>query len=411
MPNIAVKRPGYYLVELRSRDLPLPLISMRTQTREDGERLTFVPALSHMTYLLACEQDNVQIECDPTEVQEITLRPIYRLTRLFRLLYQNGRPFSVDIAKGVNITLLLREEGRPGKELRKVLRLIGKWGVDLSSPILREIRTLQALRQAPQAPSSIASLAKKTGHSEFAVVLHLHYRDLWPEFETDLLKLKQRFHLIITTTEVDREFEAQVRRVFADTEIYVFENRGRDVGPFFQLLHDGHLADYSIICKLHGKRSGTDGPRALFGEVWRRINVADLIGSSEQVQKILSRFKDVPDLGMIGSHRFRMPNEFTQRDGAWAGNEQATLTLAERLGIDRGAFHLDFFAGTMFWITQEALEPLRNLNLTLADFPAETGAIDGDLQHALERLFGAAPGCAGKSLEDTRQIAFQRLDL
>lgn len=407
MLNIAIERPGYYLVELRSRDLPLPLVSMRTRSREDGEKLMFLPALSHMTYLIACERDHVLIECDPTEVREITLRPVCRLARFFHLLRQNGRPFSIDITTGVNVTLLLREGGRPGKELRKVLRLIGKWGFDLSSPIFKEIQALLPLRQAPPTPPPITSPAK-TSHPEFAVVLHLHYRDLWPEFEIDLLKLKQCFHLIVTTTEVDRKFEARVRCVFPDAEIYVFENRGRDVGPFFQLLHDGRLADYNIICKLHGKRSGTDGPRALFGEVWRRANVADLIGSSEQVQKILSQFKEVPDVGMIGSHRFRMPNEFMQRDGAWADNEEATLALAERLGIDRGAFRLDFFAGTMFWVTQEALEPLQNLNLTLADFPAEAGAIDGDIQHALERLFGAAPGCAGKFLQDTRQITFHR---
>ena len=45
----------------------------------------------------------------------------------------------------------------------------------------------------------------------------------------------------------------------------------------------------------------------------------------------------------------------------------------------------------MFWIRQQALTLLRELNLTLADFPDENGAIDGQLEHALERVFGAAP--------------------
>ena len=81
-------------------------------------------------------------------------------------------------------------------------------------------------------------------------------------------------------------------------------------------------------------------------------------------------------------------------------NKDATLALACRIGADPQGFPLDFFAGTMFWLRPELLELLKPLNLSLADFPDETGQADATLQHALERLFGALPAVAGMRMEN-----------
>ena len=53
----------------------------------------------------------------------------------------------------------------------------------------------------------------------------------------------------------------------------------------------------------------------------------------------------------------------------------------------------------MFWVRPEALAPLRRLKLSEA-FPEEQGLLDGGLEHAVERLFGAAVTAAGYRLED-----------
>jgi lipopolysaccharide biosynthesis protein len=58
----------------------------------------------------------------------------------------------------------------------------------------------------------------------------------------------------------------------------------------------------------------------------------------------------------------------------------------------------------MFWVRREVLEPLRRLNLILSDFCEERGRRDGELQHALERVFGALPALVGQRLEDARVI-------
>ena len=72
-----------------------------------------------------------------------------------------------------------------------------------------------------------------------AVVLHLHYAELWPEIAFLLKRWRARFQLFVTMT---REDDALARRIsddFPAAKVDVVENRGRDVRPFLQLLESG----------------------------------------------------------------------------------------------------------------------------------------------------------------------------
>jgi lipopolysaccharide biosynthesis protein len=54
----------------------------------------------------------------------------------------------------------------------------------------------------------------------------------------------------------------------------------------------------------------------------------------------------------------------------------------------------------MFWVRPEALKPLRDLHLA-AEMPYESGLIDGDLPHALERVLPTSVLAAGYKLADS----------
>jgi lipopolysaccharide biosynthesis protein len=64
-------------------------------------------------------------------------------------------------------------------------------------------------------------------------------------------------------------------------------------------------------------------------------------------------------------------------------------------------FRLDFFSGTMFWVRPEALKPLARLRLS-GDMPYESGLIDGDLPHAIERVLSTSVLVAGFARQQQR---------
>ena len=399
--------PGDYIVELRRRDARLPFVSMGVSAAGAAPTTVLVPATSHTHYRLRVHRGAVDIAFDSHEVDWIGLRRAdfrdgWRLIQRPRVVHR----LQMMIAEGVEFLPLLTAGGAEGRELAKAMRMLTAWGFGLASRNLQDTAELFA-PCVPDSDMPWRPLAESADRPHFAVVIHLYYRDLWPEFEFYLRRLRQPFHLLVTTTEADAALCARIRRVFVDSEVVVLENRGRDIGPFLQLLHEGRLDDYPLICKLHGKRTGTSGARALLGNVWRRANLIDLIGTGGQGDRILERFDRSPHVGMIGSPRFRVPNEHIQHQVAWGGNEAGTLALAARLGIPADLFRLDYFAGTMFWVRRAVLQPLKDVGLTLRDFPAENGARDGEIHHACERLFGALPGRVNLVL-DSAPVNFER---
>src|SRR5690606_9173870 len=120
------------------------------------------------------------------------------------------------------------------------------------------------------------------------------------------------------------------------------------VGPFLQLLHDGRLDRFDLICKLHGKHTAATAHRAILGHIWRRASLIDLLDSEAVVARIVAAFDKDPTIGMIGSPRFRLTEDKPTNE-AWGKNRAATLALAARLRVPADTFHLDFYAGTMFW--------------------------------------------------------------
>ena len=399
--------PGDYIVELRRRDATLPFVSMGVNAAGASRTTILVPATLHTYYRLRVRRGAVDVAFDGDEVDWIRLRRAdfrdgWRLIQRPRVV----RRLQMMIADGVEFLPLLTAGGAEGRELAKAMRMLTAWGFGLGSRNLQDTAELFA-PCVPDGGSPWRAPAETGDPPRFAVVIHLYYRDLWPEFEFYLRRLRQPFHLLVTTTEADAALCARIRQVFVDSEIVVLENRGRDIGPFLQLLHEGRLDDYPLICKLHSKRTGTAGARALLGNVWRRANLIDLIGTGGQVDNILERFDRSPDIGMIGSPRFRIPSESMQHQAAWGENKSKTLALAARLGIPPDLFRLDYFAGTMFWVRRAVLQPLKSIGLTLADFPVENGARDGEIHHAYERLFGALPGRVKMTL-DTAPVNFDR---
>ena len=244
-----------------------------------------------------------------------------------------------------------------------------------------------------------ARAADPAASAAVAVVVHIYYEDTWPDIAGALRGLTVPFDLIVTTV-ADRERLIQtIGQDYPRAEIEVVENRGRDVGPFIALLERGRLDRYKYICKIHGKKS-IDGRRKTYmGAMWRRRLLFDLLGAPGAADAAIALFERDPSIGMIGPKVFRLPKKGYSEDLSWSANRPMTLKIAERMGVPPEKFQLDFFGGTMFWVRPEALKPLANLGLA-AEMPYESGRIDGDLPHAVERVLPTSVLAAGYRLAD-----------
>ncbi len=168
----------------------------------------------------------------------------------------------------------------------------------------------------------------------------------------------------------------------------------------FALLERGRLDGYRYICKIHGKKSIDGNRKTYMGEMWRRRLLFDLVGAPGVANAAIDMFERDPSIGMIGPKVFRLPKASYPEDLSWSANRPMTLKIAERMGVPADKFRLDFFGGTMFWVRPEALKPLRDLCLA-ADIPYESGLVDGDLTHALERVLPTSVLVAGYKLADS----------
>ena len=233
-----------------------------------------------------------------------------------------------------------------------------------------------------------------------AVVAHIYYEDTWPDIAGALRGLDDSLRFDRHDSRGSRTIDRNDRRSYPAAEIEIMQNRGRDIGPFLTLLERGRLDGYRYICKVHGKKSIDGGRKMYTGEIWRRRLLFDLIGAPGAANAAIDMFERDPSIGMIGTKVFRLPKAGYPEDLSWSANRSMTLKIAERMGVPSDKFQLDFFGGTMFWVRPEALKPFRELRLA-ADMPHESGQIDGDLPHTLERVLPTAVLAAGFRLADS----------
>ncbi|RYG98733.1 MAG: hypothetical protein EON58_06225, partial [Alphaproteobacteria bacterium] len=213
------------------------------------------------------------------------------------------------------------------------------------------------------------------------IVAHAHY----PEFVEELLdrlgNLKLDYRLVITTTpEANDEVRRRLNLRDAQAEVWVNENRGRDVLPFLKacdrLLNEGA----GIVLKVHGKKS----PHLRDGQRWR-AEMLDELMTPERVASALEAFAVHSNLGMVGP-----AGHWLSSTDHMGGNADGIERLTRRLDLqDNILGQSGFFAGTMFWVRLEAIGTLLDAALEETEFESESGAIDGTTAHACERLLAS----------------------
>jgi lipopolysaccharide biosynthesis protein len=233
--------------------------------------------------------------------------------------------------------------------------------------------------------------------SRVAAVVHVYYADLLPEILQNLESIPVEFDLLITNASsralsIDPASIALLRNV----RVLDVPNHGRDILPLVSLVNAGLVDPYELIIKIHTKESAWRAEHDLGGSgaEWRGELLAALLGSSANVERILSEFADRPELGVLTGAGSVLGPEY------WGDNQPVTHTLMRRIELGFDESQLRFPAGSMYWIRGFLLQGLRALNLSADDFEEEAGQVNATTAHALERMVGLLTAEAGQSVEE-----------
>lgn len=276
----------------------------------------------------------------------------------------------------------------PAARLPEVLEYLKQAAViDLAEPSLPTFPLEEAEESRRQDQLAVLRTALLSSPARVAVVAHLYYTHLVPEILDRLKTISEPFDLIVTMPDWGtRKTRALVEAAFPQAVFYEVANRGRDIGPFIDLLPLLLDKDYEAVLKIQTKRGYFRAGCLIaeYGQIWRHETFDSLLGSPARVAEILDAFRNNPNLTMVGPEPFLLSlKSYPYHDGG---------ALAKALIGTDGA-ETSFFAGTMFWVRPSSLRALSVL--TLPHFAPETGASDGVLSHLVERMFGQAASTNG----------------
>lgn len=239
--------------------------------------------------------------------------------------------------------------------------------------------------------------------NRIAVVAHMFYRDLVPDILDKLAVIPESFDLIVTLPDWGAcRIVEMVQKKYPQAIFYHAVNRGRDIGPFIDVLPALLEKKYDAVLKIQTKRGYFYAEKMLpeMGDLWREEMLNALLGSSERVASIIQVFRNDQSVNMVGASPYFLS---LQKYKYFDGGRLASLLVEESV-VD------GFFAGTMFWVRPECLSTLAKA-IEISHFAPETGSSDGALAHLVERIFGQAAGTAGGRLIGVSPDASEDLEL
>ncbi|MEP2291904.1 MAG: glycoside hydrolase family 99-like domain-containing protein [Paracoccaceae bacterium] len=237
--------------------------------------------------------------------------------------------------------------------------------------------------------------------SNYAIVIHLYYHDLWEEFSLRLRGLDIEFDLFVSICVVGDTHDQAKAAVLADFPkaiVIKMPNHGRDIFPFLHFVNSGLLSGYRAVCKLHTKKS----PHRQDGSHWRDRLISGLLRGRD-TGEMLNRFAQHGDTML-----WVADGQHYEDKRWWSINKNTTRNLLRRLEITLGQDpELSFPAGSMYWIKPEMIEMFRGIRLTQSDFEVERGQVDGTLAHAFERAVGFIALESGHKILQTHQLELE----
>lgn len=227
-----------------------------------------------------------------------------------------------------------------------------------------------------------------------AILLHLYYQDLWPNFWSYLKDIKdENTDLYVTLTTIKTEYYEDIK--LKSTNVFLIENKGMDFGGFLYAYNKIKHIDYKIIIKLHGKKR-----HSIYKPDSKRMSALEWMNelSEPLIKKInynnlMRLFNDDKRLFLLGSSSFFFKED---KNHHWTvgiknrnvkGNQLAYDTINKILQLPNLDSY-EFIAGTIFAVSKMYLDLFfNNKELDLFDIMEQPPFPScGTIAHGLERL-------------------------
>lgn len=223
--------------------------------------------------------------------------------------------------------------------------------------------------------STIEATQKMKKQKPHALVWHLYHIDMFEEISEELRVCIDLFDIYISINhECSLEDIQKIVSLYPQANIFMFENRGRDVLPFLKIFRKIQSLHYKTLCKIHTKKSTHMSSGKEWGTTLRSrlfSNYKTIIDNLENNQK-------------TGAYVAKDNIAHSREIGLNRENIKTTCSLLDIQYTD----DFSFPKGTMFWCKTEAIAQLASQKLESKYFVIENGEIDGTFAHAIERLVG-----------------------
>jgi len=230
---------------------------------------------------------------------------------------------------------------------------------------------------------------------KIAAVVHAHHLQILNETLRHLENIPGNFDLFLNFSFIHPSNQKYLTKLKSQLEEAVpgncyfstSNNRGQDFGGMFSsisIAREKNLS-YDLICKIHTKRDDETHINAFGGVTrtrWRNDLLANLLGSPQRVEKIISIFETSPSIGVYSNKKYYC-ELFEPKN-----NEINYKYFVKKLDLKQGCCWPEnpfFLAGSMFWLRGDIWEFLKKSSITVQDFELGAG-VDGTRAHAFERV-------------------------
>lgn len=227
-------------------------------------------------------------------------------------------------------------------------------------------------------------------NKKIAVFAHLFYEDLYEDSLLYLKNVPDSIDIYLSTTEnnIEKLRALTIKHSVRVKKIVAAGQRGRDAGALL-VAFSNYTKKYEYFCFLHDKKSSGGLSPDIEGESFRRLLWDNLLGSRYNIEYAISLMEENRYLGLLSSPIPIMGTyayNLVGKEWTICYNETVKLAKMLNLKVTMNRSKHPYMMGMGFWCKKEALIQLIEYPWKYEDFPNEPIKLDGEINHAIERI-------------------------